>query len=305
MSSFRHQANLFRRYMWLYETIVTHKAISFDEISSLWEESAYNDEHAPLPHKTFENHRKAVELLFGVNILCDRITNSYYLEVEYPDVVSTTIRNLFDCAIMLNNFTSVPEMRRFVSLETVRGDNEHLAVTIKALNENRLLNLRYRHNYDKQREEQTTVKPIGIKLFRQRWYLVAEQPDGEPYSYPFDRIMSLSPGEVSSPSEFKFDELFSDCFGIIREKGLQPENITLKVEREQANYFINLPLHPSQRIERIEEDHIIFSLRVCPTYDFIMEILSHGQKVEVLAPRSLRERIATRIKEVYKQYDSR
>ncbi|MDE6032456.1 MAG: WYL domain-containing protein, partial [Muribaculaceae bacterium] len=45
-----------------------------------------------------------------------------------------------------------------------------------------------------------------------------------------------------------------------------------------------------------------FSLRICPTYDFIMEILSHGPKVEVLAPQSLRNQIKQIITQLSKIY---
>lgn len=155
--------------------------------------------------------------------------------------------------------------------------------------------LKYRHNYDSSKEEEVTVKPIGIKMFRQRWYLIAEKPDGKHYSYSLDRIIEVTSGEKVKPSKLNIEKLYADSYGIIIMPGMAPENIVLKVEREQANYFKSLPFHPSQRILEENENFVTFKLRVCPTYDFIMEILSHGPKVEVIAPESVRAMVADKI----------
>ena len=167
-----------------------------------------------------------------------------------------------------------------------------------ALAEGRDLQLRYRHNYDPKRETAYRVKPIALKQFRCRWYMIAELDDGSTYSFPLDRIMQLTKGEKVSPSRHNVDELFADAYGIIREASTPPEKIILKVEREQANYFLSRPLHASQRVVERTSEFVTFSLRLCPTYDFVMELLSHGPKVEVVAPQSLRTSIAARINEM-------
>ena len=78
----------------------------------------------------------------------------------------------------------------------------------------------------------------------------------------------------------------------------------MKVEREQANYFLSLPLHHSQRVVSESAQAVTFRLRLAPTYDFIMELLSHGPRVEVVAPQSLRELMASKIKEMSNLYNS-
>ena len=112
----------------------------------------------------------------------------------------------------------------------------------------------------------------------------------------------IEKGDKVTPSQFDVDDLFTDAYGIIREVSTPVEDIKLKVEREQANYFISRPLHTSQRIIQQTDKSVTFSLRLCPTYDFIMELMSHGAKIEVLAPQSLREQISARIKEMSNLY---
>lgn len=70
-------ATLLRRYLWLLETIYSAGRITLDEIRRRWLRNEWSGGEE-LPRKTFENHRKAVETLFDVNIACDRRTNEYF-----------------------------------------------------------------------------------------------------------------------------------------------------------------------------------------------------------------------------------
>lgn len=296
MANFRNQAYLFRRYLWLYEAIASHQPITYEELVRLWERSSLCDGNT-LPHKTFENHRKAVEELLGVNIHCDRSTNEYSLDDKLQSA-----RSMLDSALLLNNIASSSEMQKYVSLETIQGSNEFLRIILTALADHNVLRIIYRHNYDHNCEESLFVKPIGIKLFRQRWYLVAEKSDNTPYSYALDRIVSLDSGDKCMPSSFDLNKLYADAYGIIREKNNHVESITIRVEREQANYFKNVPLHTSQTVVAEDNQSVTFTLNVSPTYDFIMEMLSHGAKVEVISPQRVRDIMKQRVDELSKLY---
>ena len=92
MGSTRKQVHLFRRYLWLYECITSHGPITFEGIRERWERSSLSSGDT-LPHKTFENHRQAVQELFDVEIVCNRRDNTYYIPDTYPDG-SNRIRHL-------------------------------------------------------------------------------------------------------------------------------------------------------------------------------------------------------------------
>lgn len=300
MPQSRNQAYIFQRYLWLYETIALHQPVSFSQISDLWQVSRHGD-GTPLPHKTFENHRKAVADLFDIDIICDRATNLYSIAKGSTSLSREAI-NLLNNALTLHSVATVRDSARFVFTESVFNSSEYISIAISALNALQSLSLTYRHNYDDASIENITVKPIGLKMFKQRWYLVAENPDGAPYSYAFDRIVALSLGGKISPSEIDLQTLFSDSYGIIREKGVKAEDIILKVELEQANYFKHLPLHSSQEIIGEDSNYCYIKLHLCPTCDFIMEILSHGSKIKVISPDSVRDRIAEIIRKQYQTY---
>lgn len=300
MSERRSQAYVLRRYMWLYETLLSSGGATFEEIDRLWQRSSLGD-GLPLPHKTFENHRRAVEEFFDVEIVCDRATNEYSIKSDGMES-ETRLHEMMSSAIMLKNLMSSADLERYVHLEKIYGGNESLLTIIRALTDKRELRLSYRHNYDSAMEEEIMVRPVGIKLFRQRWYLIAEKPDGKHYSYSLDRIVDVICGGNVKPSKLRIDQIFADSYGIIVENGVHAEKIVLKVEREQANYFKSLPLHSSQRIIKEDDDFVTLTVRVAPTYDFIMEILSHGPRVEVVAPESVRAKIANRIAQMGELY---
>ena len=296
------QGYRFARLLWLYGEIAAKGPISFKQIDEDWQRSSLNRDGERFHHRTFENHRKDVEDLFNVIIECDRATNFYSLAPgSVPDFGRSTMEML-NVALLFNRVQTNPQMTRFIRPEESMEDSSLLFMATDAIAEGCELRLRYRHNYDPNREEAYTVKPIAVKQFRRRWYIIAELPDGSTYSFPLDRILLMKKGDKTTPSSFDVDGLFADSFGIIREKDIQPENIVLKVEREQANYFLSQPLHSSQKVMSETADTVTFSLHLCPTYDFIMELLSHGPKVEVLAPQSLRNQIKQIITQLSKIY---
>lgn len=64
-------ANIFGRYVWLIDILRRYKRLTFQEISSLWQNSglSYGEK---LPLRTFHNHQKAIKDIFDVYIECDK-----------------------------------------------------------------------------------------------------------------------------------------------------------------------------------------------------------------------------------------
>lgn len=76
---------------------------------------------------------------------------------------------------------------------------------------------------------------------------------------------------------------------------MDAEEIVIKTDIDQGNYLKNLPLHASQTIVEKTANHIIFSWKLKPTYDFIQQILTMNIHAEVLQPESLWNEIKTLI----------
>ena len=75
----------FNRYIWLLNTLLQHKQLSYEEINVLWKECRLGD-GAPLPLRTFHQHKNAVEELFGIKIKCNP-SNAYKYYISPPDTL--------------------------------------------------------------------------------------------------------------------------------------------------------------------------------------------------------------------------
>ena len=165
-------ATLFRRYLWLLDVIYSAGRITLDEIRVRWQRNEMSGGEE-LPRKTFENHRKAVEELFDVNIACDRRTNEYYVECG-DDLVRDDLRRwLLETFAVNDLLVNSKRLRRRIALEPISSGYAYLTAVLRAMEENRCLEIVYRHTYDEKRENRYEVEPYGLKAFRRRWYLIA------------------------------------------------------------------------------------------------------------------------------------
>lgn len=299
----RSQSYLFRRYLWLY-SVIAPGPISFADIRERWQNASLNDERLDLAHKTFENHRRAVEEIMGVNIMCDRRTNLYYIDPDSEDAVCPVAKRLAENLTLNRILADDPELRSAIELEEVPAGAHLLGPILECLRDSRKARIAYNHGYHTERHAVYTVIPVGLKLFRRRWYLIALNPEGlTPYSYSLDRIDSFEAAERHDVPRPKLREFYRDCYGIIRDPERTKQRIVVKVSREQALYLETLPLHRSQREIRRDDAHVWFEMELVPAYDFIMELLANGRDLEVVEPQSLREEVAREIETMKRLYD--
>lgn len=293
----RTQAYLFKRYLWLFETIAFYGPISYPDIAELWEKSPLNDSHTKLSHKTFENHRKATEELIGMEIICDRRTNLYFIEKDDVFDFKPETKMLLESLMFTNELSDSPTLRNAVAFENIPAGIRFIKPILRCIRSGYAVRIIYTHEYMSAKTNTYTVIPIGLKLFKRRWYLITVNSNGtKPYSYALDRLVDIKPVEsnpkVNTPD---LNTLFNDCYGIIRDPEWGVEDILLKVSKYQAMYLEALPLHHTQQIVKRTDNYVWFSLRLRPAYDFIMELLANGKDVEVIKPDSLRKKIASEI----------
>jgi predicted DNA-binding transcriptional regulator YafY len=71
-----------------------------------------------------------------------------------------------------------------------------------------------------------------------------------------------------------------------------------------VQYFRSLPLHSSQEEIETKRGYSIFSYYLAPDYDFKQDILSFGDSVEVLEPKTFREAIKETINQLNTYYNN-
>ena len=285
--------DLFNRYIWLVDTIYRANGITFEEINEKWLRNSMSG-GTDIPLKTFINHMHSIDDLFYINIVCDKKGGyKYYIE-NADDMEKGGIRTWLLNTFAVNNLINESHhLKRRIVFEQIPSGQKFLTPIIEAMRDGLSVEIRYK-SFWRQDEYTTEVEPYFVKVFRQRWYLIARNKKKDALRiYALDRIQSLiqTGNSFVMPKDFSPEEYFHNCFGIIHEDDCPPETVDLKVYGVQREYFRTLPLHHSQKEVENEKDYSVFRYYLSPTYDFAQEILSHGCEVEVLAPEHFRNEI--------------
>ncbi len=295
--------NFFNRYVWLIETIRRAGHISLDGISDKWERSVLNDTGDGLPERTFHNHRKAVLDIFGIEIKNDR-TLGYYIADE-SDIEGDSLKQwMFDSLSMNSLLTESAGMRNRILFEKVPSSRTYLADIAQAMKDEKAIEITYQ-SFHRQEPNTFVTHPYCLKLFKQRWYMLAKSGQYDhPRIYALDRLSALSITDTPLQVDKKFDAevFFSNYFSIIIGDGGQPEQVDIRISADQVKYIESLPLHPSQKVIESTDEYTVFRYHIVPTYDFKQEILSRGCAAEVLSPQWFKDEIAWEVKEMAKRY---
>lgn len=284
---------LLQKYIWLVNTFVRAGADGLDltEISERWE----NRFDSPYSRRTFNNHREAIEDVFGIRIGCNRSTNRYF--IEYSDDVSDENA---ESAWLINTFTvnnmlalGKERLSGRVSVEDIPSGHRHLTTIMEAMTENHELVIDY-CKYTSSDASSYTVRPYAVKEFAKRWYMIGWciERDGLRV-YGMDRITGLKVTGRSfrMPKKFDIDELFATSFGIYIPEN-RAETITFRVPETEARFIRDLPLHPSQKEISHKNGYVTFEIFVCPNKALIMEFCKYGSRIEILSPEHLRAEVA-------------
>lgn len=104
------------------------------------------------------------------------------------------------------------------------------------------------------------------------------------------------------PKSFDIEENYRYCFGIISASEKEPQEIILSFDPLQGKYIKSLPLHETQQVLIDNNDEVQIKLKLCVTLDLVMELLSFGDNMKVLKPKSLAMEIKEIHQKAFKQY---
>jgi hypothetical protein len=289
--------------MWLLSTIYDAGKISFEDIANKWDNAYINDQHQPLKLRTFHNHRNAILMQFGVVIECQRGSNLYY--IDNPDALENDSINqwLLDSFAVSNLLMDNRSISDRIMLEDVPSGRYYLEIITTAMRDNRQIVIDY-EDFFGNTVQGLKVNPYFIRLFKRRWYVMAlVLPGKEIYRFGLDRIKHLEvlDSKFSYPKNFSPQDYYTDYYGVFHDA--EPMTICLKAYGVKANYLRSLPLHHSQHEIESNGEYTIFEYLIAPTFDFVQEILSHGNQMEVLSPDSFRQQLKAIIQEMHDFYE--
>ena len=292
-------AKIFYQYIWIISTLRTYKQLTLEQLSQKWQQNGVADGN-PLPRSSFHRHRDAILDMFGIIIDCDPKTYCYYIsnpEVLSDDSIEHWLLSTLTVHGVLSDSASIKER---VVLENVPAGVEFLDTIIRAIKMNKKILMTYQRfgaeSYEKE------VAPYAIKLFHQRWYMLSFT--GHHYAtYALDRMQAVSLTDVDfeMPADFSPQAYFAEYFGVLTDE-TPMAHVVVRAHNWTPNYLRTLPLHASQREIATTEHYADFSFDLRPTADFLGQLLSHGDGVEVLKPADLRQKMREMIAQNLKRY---
>ena len=293
-------AQIFHQYIWIINTLRAYRKLTLEELSQKWQQDGVADGN-PLQRSSFNRHRDAILDMFGVIIDCEPRTYKYYISNKEVIGDDSIERWLFSTLTVHGVLADSAAVKERLVLESAPAGEQYLDTIIRAIKTNHRLLMGYKkfeaEGYEK------VVCPYALKLFRQRWYLLALNDEDQMRIYALDRItmVELRDETFEMPADFSAQTYFSEYFGVLT-TDIPMAHVILRAHKWMPNYLRTLPLHHSQRELSSTADYTDFSYDIRPTSDFLGELLRHSNSIEVLQPQELREEMRQMIAETLKRY---
>ena len=292
------------RYIWLLNTLLDNDPLTFEEIALLWQDDPLSDGELPL--RTFHEHRKGIKELFGVDIECDK-SSGYKYYVRNPEVLNQNrlATWLLKAYNVPKDFATYTRMKDRVLLEEMSGGSVFVDPILDALQRDVVLIVDYQ-SYEGPHEIYN-VCPYALKAYNRQWYLLGfVEEKNSIRNIALNRILDLKMTNKSfeRPKDFDARKYYANNVVIFVNEELPVETVKIRAYGIQMEYLRSLPLHNSQEeVKTVHDEYAEFQYRLCITPELVSSLLAMGEKVEVLEPEVLREKIANRIEKTISFYN--
>lgn len=253
--------------------------------------------------RTFQRDIREIRNLFGVDIEYSKSAKGYF--ISQSEMENMNFQRMMEAFDMFNSLNLAQDLNPFIHLEKRRPQGtKNLYGLLHAIKNKFQITFSYQKFWEDEISQRKT-EPYALKEFKNRWYLQAkDSKDSNIKSFALDRLTNLeiTRKTFEFPKTYNITENYRYCFGIISPKGEQPQEIILSFDAFQGKYIKSLPLHETQQILLDNDDELRIQLKLCVTHDLMMELLSHGDTVKVIKPKSLIEEVKQSYKNALKQY---
>ena len=295
---------LFQQYIWLVNTIYKAGKISLEEINRKWLDTDLS-EGLPLARSTFNRHKDAIEDMFGISIECDKRDGfKYYIgnaEVLEEDTIQNWMLSTMSVNSVLAESKAVADR---ILLEQIPSDGDALHIWIDAMKRGVQVIVTY-HKYGSDHETQMKIEPYCVKLFKRRWYGLANSIKSDfCFTLAFDRIktIELTDEKFEVAPDFDAETCFKECYGIFRDDDVPVQTVRIRAYGDEVYYLRDLPLHPSMKEVETAAEWSDFEMQLRPSSDFLTPLLSRGALIKVIEPQWLANEIKRQHIEAAERY---
>lgn len=251
--------------------------------------------------RTFQRDLQSIRELHGVDIQFNKRTKKYQINEKESDPTKMELLASFD---LINAFHLPKSLGDFVSFDPRKAKGtEYLFGLVYAIQNLLLVRIQYQP-FTQQSPIHYLIEPLVLKEFKNRWYLIGRTADEQIHRLAFDRIQDLELGHGKKKKKTDFDvrAYYQGVFGISNEVDQPVEEVELLIGRLKAQYIKSMPFHFSQVVVSEGEEGVRVRLQVKINYDFVSEILSHGDEITVIGPTKLKNAVLERARNICEGY---
>jgi len=170
---------------------------------------------------------------------------------------------------------------------------KYLGVLFNAILYKKPLRISYQ-SFKSTKANDSVIHPYFLKQYNNRWYLFGQIARFDTLSNrALDRIISIEEldEDFIENTKYNMDDYFEDIIGVNRGKNMEPELIELHFLPSKAPYILTKPLHGSQKQKTFDETGLNITIEVILNYELKSTLLSFGNEVRVISPKSLDEEL--------------
>lgn len=303
-----------------------------EEVNKALEE--FNGEGSKVERRQLFDDIKFLESEAGFSIPLERIRQGKkvfyrYSEVDFSiqnkKISDDEIETINSALMVLLRFRGIPQFEwvneLFPKLQSAFQDKEpkevisfdqneylvgldNLPTLYKSITNKSTLNIEYQ-SFKESEPKLLIIHPYYLKQFNKRWFLFGlNHKDKLIYNLPLDRIKSISQSSEKyiENTTLDFKDYFEDIVGVSFTPNEKPIKIKLKINNEVTPYILTKPLHGSQKKLESKADGTIIEIEVIPNIELRQLILSYGDGMEVISPKSFRDQMKKVIDNMNRTY---
>jgi predicted DNA-binding transcriptional regulator YafY len=248
--------------------------------------------------KEFPLTRDEIEALDFSTALFQQLKNTRMFK-QFESAINKVIEGYRVSAIIGKSEQQILQVEEPMKTE----GNDWLDIILKAIVEKNCLKITYQA-FGKESKDHEFSSYL-LKEYHNRWYAVGySKRAGNILVLALDRIANVENCKEKYISDDKFipADFFKYSFGITQIHTAKPQTIVLSFNPDQAAYIISQPLHSSQKVILQNKQEVKIQLNVYITQELKMAILSYGQEVKVLQPKSLKAELKKIIEKMIINY---
>ena len=300
----------FNRSIWLLNTIYQAgpDGITYEDICKRWQESGLS-KGKNYPLRSFHNHRKEIQDIFNVTIVCKKNTNCYYIStIGQVDYFPTKLLGL----VSVNQLIHSKEVKQRVAVNMFPGGETFLPVISQAITDNQCLKVEFQPWGATRPIIYEEFQPYALKEYKNVWYLIGAQKveieDDKEISAAIPEMLDLRyvnrvlllKHHFAAPDETMVNSLLVENYGS-KVEDIETQEIMIRVSAETAEKLKWNPLHSSQKEIEKRRNYAIMYMYLKPTTDFVRDLLGLGTNVEVLMPQELKDKMVAEAKKIVRK----